>query len=380
MSLQQYLGFLSDATRVGSFRRAIEGSVGAGDVVLDLGTGLGTYALFAAGRGARVIAVEPDPIIDLARQLAAKNGLADRISFLHGRLEELEPPERANVLVFEDFSADLFEPATSALLEDARTRWLHPEARAIPRRVRLLAAPASCETLHRTLTSWGRERPFGLDTSPVVELLLNRMHRVSVEPAALLAEPEELGGLDPLGAESRALKAQPCWVAARSGELHGLLVWIDLELADGVVFSNQPSGDSRGWDQLFLPLVEPVAVAAGATVAARMATLGPARGGPQWWTWRVRVDDRDQEMNTFNGVPLSRERLVRARIDRRPRLSPRGQLRLAALQLMDGNWTVEELARELRERYPERLTTDAEALRVVALELDAVGEIPTAGA
>lgn len=380
MSLQRYLGFLSDAARVADFRRAIERSVSAGDVVLDLGTGLGTYALFAAGRGARVIAVEPDPIIDLAQQLAAKNGMADRITFLHGRLEELDPPERASVLVFEDFSADLFDPATSALLEVARTRWLGPEARAIPRRVRLMAAPASCEAQHRELTSWRRERPFGLDTSPVAELLLNRMHRVSVDPAALLAEPEELGRLDPIGAGRQALNAEACWVATRSGELNGLLVWIDLELADGVVFSNQPSGGSRGWDQLFLPLGGPVSVAAGATIAARVATLGPARAGPQWWTWRVRVDDVDQEMNTFKGMPLSMQRLMQARLDRRPHLSTRGQLRMAALQLMDGSRTVEQLARELRARFPDRLATDADALRIVSLELDAVGETPTAGA
>ncbi|MGD2152256.1 MAG: hypothetical protein PVG79_03250, partial [Gemmatimonadales bacterium] len=67
MSTVDYLHFLADTPRVDAFRRAIEASVAPGQLVLDLGTGIGTYAMFAARAGARVLAVEHEPVIDVAR-------------------------------------------------------------------------------------------------------------------------------------------------------------------------------------------------------------------------------------------------------------------------------------------------------------------------
>lgn len=369
MSLQDYLGFLADERRVHAFRRAIAETVRPGDVVLDVGTGLGTYALFAAACGARVVAVEPDPVVEMARQLAEANGLADRITFLTGTVQELEPPQRADVVVFEDFSAYLFDRATAELLNDVRARWLRPQARAIPREMRLLGAPVTHRAVHDALKSWEDERPFELDLSPVAESLLNQMHRVACEEAALLAEPAMLACLDVVGESSHSLDVASTWSSARAAELHGLLIWIDLELPGGVVYSNRPTGRSQGWDQMFLPLREAVPVHSGDAIEARVATLGPGRDRPLWWRWRVRVGDTEQEMDTFRAAPLSRERLQRARLDQRLRLSAGGRLRVTALELCDGSRTLEDVARELRERYPERLATEAEALRYVSRQL-----------
>ncbi len=141
MAIIDYLNFLADAPRVEAFRRAIAEVVTPDKVVLDLGTGIGTYALFAARAGARVYAVEVGPAIDVARELAVENGLAERIEFLRGRAERLQPPRRADVLVFEDFAPHLFAPETAELLEEIGRRWLTPGAVAIPRRIRVLLGP-----------------------------------------------------------------------------------------------------------------------------------------------------------------------------------------------------------------------------------------------
>ncbi len=104
MRAVDYLQLLADDPRVDAFREAIESVVRPGQIVLDLGTGIGTYAMFAARAGATVYAVDGNPVIEIARQLAADNGLAERITFLEGWATDLEPPERADILVFEDYA------------------------------------------------------------------------------------------------------------------------------------------------------------------------------------------------------------------------------------------------------------------------------------
>jgi hypothetical protein len=371
MSVLDYLNFLADAPRVEAFRRAIERAASPGQVVLDLGTGIGTYAMFAAQAGARVLAVEAEPVVEIARELAVDNGLADRITFLKGRLQDLEPPERAHVLVFEDYSPSLFHEETARLLDDVRERWLEPSARAIPRYLRASLAPVCCPETYGSIARWNGDQAYGLDISRFSGQMLNDLHHASWGSDVLLAEPVEIGRADPLSTEAFGLDAAASWQVGRDCELHGLGLWIDLELADGVTFSNGPSGRSTGWDQVLLPLGEPVQVRAGETVEARVMTLGPAPREPKWWSWRVRAGGAEQEMNTFRGLPLSLSRLRQASLDHRPALGPRGQVRRATLDLMDGRHTVAEIARELMERFPQFLSSESEAYRALARELEA---------
>jgi len=61
-----------------------------GDKVLEVGTGLGTYAFFAAQAGAgHVWAVDRDPVIHAAAMVCKTNGLHDRITFLRGDICEV---------------------------------------------------------------------------------------------------------------------------------------------------------------------------------------------------------------------------------------------------------------------------------------------------
>lgn len=370
MSTLDYRDFLADAPRVEAFRRGIEATVRAGDVVLDLGTGLGTYGMFAARAGARVVAVDPAPVIEVARSLARDNGLADRMTFLRGPVEELDPPEPADVLIFEDFAPYLYQPDTARTLSTVRDRWLRPGARSVPRRIRAMLAPVSCVETYRAIAPWADDDAFGLDVRRFRRQLLNGLHTVCWHPEVLLAEPAEAGGFDPLRPEHLKLSASAEWTATRAGELHGLGLWIDLELADGVTFSNRPTGRSTGWDQRLLPLLEPVAVEPGDAIQAAVRTLGPGPGEPDWWSWRVRAGGGEpQELDTFRGSPLSLDRLRRARLDHRPRLGRRGRIRRAILELVDGERTLAEIARGLRERFPDEMSSDKQALRAVAREL-----------
>ncbi|MGD2154339.1 MAG: hypothetical protein PVG79_13805, partial [Gemmatimonadales bacterium] len=301
----------------------------------------------------------------------------ERITFLHGRTERLTPPGRADVLVFEDFAPHLYHPETAEILLDVKARWLSPGAASIPRSIRLLAAPVCCPETYAALTPWPDGAAYGLQVGRLSGDLLNQPQPAAWRPGVLLGEPTVLAREEPLALDSFGLDREVRWAATRAGELHGIGLWIDLELADGVVYSNAPSGSSGGWGQQLLPLVEPLRVEPGDEVVARVMTLGPSPQQPEWWSWRVTAPSGEREGNTFRGTPLSSARLRAARLDGGLRLTTRGRQSRAMLELMDGSRTLAEIARELLARYPD-LGGEREVYRLVARELDAARAEPSA--
>jgi predicted RNA methylase len=119
---------LIDEARTAAFESAIKSTVRRGDVVVDMGTGSGVLAMFAARAGARrVYAVEGDErnIQHLNATLAA-NGLQDRVVILAGDATTIDLPESVDVIVGEMVATGLIEesqiPASNNMLRFRNTR------------------------------------------------------------------------------------------------------------------------------------------------------------------------------------------------------------------------------------------------------------------
>ena len=99
-NLGAFYEMMTDPVRVAVYEPAIRAVVGPGDHVVDIGAGLGMMTFIALEAGAEhVWAVETNPLIDVARQVAAANGLSDRITFVHGDARQLSLPRPADVLL-----------------------------------------------------------------------------------------------------------------------------------------------------------------------------------------------------------------------------------------------------------------------------------------
>merc|ERR1719379_2017784 len=72
-------------------------------VVLDVGAGTGILSLFAAKAGAKqCIGIECSDIIHFAKKIALDNGFGDRITYVHGKCEEVTlPVEKVDIIVSE---------------------------------------------------------------------------------------------------------------------------------------------------------------------------------------------------------------------------------------------------------------------------------------
>ena len=104
-SIYDHIGMLRDFERMSAYHDAIKMNAEQhfrGKVVLDIGTGTGILAIWAAQAGARAVyAVEATGVAKHAQAMVAAHGLQDRVTVLRGTMEELELPEKVDVIVSE---------------------------------------------------------------------------------------------------------------------------------------------------------------------------------------------------------------------------------------------------------------------------------------
>jgi protein arginine N-methyltransferase 1 len=94
-STRAFGSMIADTVRMRAYTAALRAAVKPGDVVLDIGTGTGIFALLACQYGAsKVYAIEPNDNIQVARKLARENGFQDRIEFIQDLSTKVDLPER----------------------------------------------------------------------------------------------------------------------------------------------------------------------------------------------------------------------------------------------------------------------------------------------
>jgi protein arginine N-methyltransferase 1 len=99
--LQYHVPMLLDQHRMDAFQEAIAGVVRPGMHVLDLGTGTGVLSYFAARQGARVTAVEREPIVLAAARTALADTGADQITLVHADARDYVPSEPVDLVICE---------------------------------------------------------------------------------------------------------------------------------------------------------------------------------------------------------------------------------------------------------------------------------------
>src|SRR5262245_21451987 len=101
-SVAMYGRMIRDSARTDAYAEALRRLVKPDSIVLDIGAGTGIFSLLACRFGARrVYAVEPADAIQIAREIAAANGYADRIEFIQKLSTEITLPEQADVIIYD---------------------------------------------------------------------------------------------------------------------------------------------------------------------------------------------------------------------------------------------------------------------------------------
>lgn len=370
-SLSDYGGMIADNARFGAYSKAIAKAVKPGDAVLEIGCGPGIFAFLACRAGARrVYAIESEDVVQIARQLAAANGLADRIEFIQGDSRTVKLPEQVNVIVSDLRGAlPLYRQAIPSI-EDARQRFLAAGGILIPQRDILKVALIEAKRYYSRLRAPWQKSVRHMDLSASLSLVLNEFHSSRFKSEQLLTEPQAWCTLDyTVGTPARA-SAELKLRALRNGTAHGVCVWFDAHLLEGIGFSSQPEGGTTVYPQAFFPWLEAVPVAEGQEIQVRLHA--DLVGDDYVWSWTTNIPSRDGappihfEQSTFHGANFSPRFLKCHAADFTPALSDEGLADLFLLQSMNGQTPLQEIAESAATRFPQVFVAPAGAFRRAA--------------
>lgn len=260
--LRTHLEMLNDRTRCLAYQRAVE-SVVRDKIVLDVGCGTGILSFFAARAGARlVLAVDMD-IPPGAEDVARNNGLADRVQFFRGRLQDIElPVDSVDVIVSEWMGGVLLMEDMLPVVLYARDRWLKPGGILLPDRARLFLAPL--------------DDVAGLSSKrfPTLRETISSQMWVSViDPTRFLAEPSCIIDLDLNTVQEPDVKSYEtlfCFDLNEAGILNGFGLWFDVlfnQTKPPVTLSTAPWLPPTHWAQALWILPVDIDVSPGDEVS-----------------------------------------------------------------------------------------------------------------
>ena len=366
-NLPAYLWMVTDAQRVDAYARALQSVITPESFVIEIGTGIGVFAVMARRMGARrVVAIEPDDAIAVAKMVAADNGDTG-IEFFQGLSTDVSFSEKADVVV-SDLRGVL--PLYAGHLQsviDARQRLLAPGGALIPAADTLYAAVVEVPERYEELTP-----RFSADGSVKLDVLrrfmTNTWEKRRVNPEQLLTRPAAWATINYRAITGEDVGGTVRLRAERDGTAHGLAVWFDATLVDGVDFSNAPDHPELVYGSAFFPWSDPVDVRQNDEICVRI----DARlvGGEYLWRWdsEVRAADSSSQpkarfqQSTFYGAPLMPGQLAKGDASRLPSLTEDGQIEGFILRSMDGATLNADIARSLMERFPLRFVRYNDAL------------------
>lgn len=311
-SLNVQKNMLQDRRRNEKFKEAIFKTVKKGDVVIDLGTGTGILAIWAAQAGAkRVFAIEETDVAEAAEAVVRENGFGEVITVIRANSSEVCLPERADVLVGEVVGHFLFEEGIVEAIAGARDALLKPQAKIIPSAARVSLAPVELGDAFTEISYWDTWEDPRLTS--IRGRAANSAYVETVHPSNVLADPALLFDVNFTSAQPGALKAEAVFKVTRPGVIDGLAGWFELQLGPDIRLGTGPWDEPTHWQQCVFPLQSPFPVGGGDTVSCSFS-VEPFAPGCEWhWTLAGGTDGLRREEHSLSVTYGQDARLLKER-------------------------------------------------------------------
>ena len=299
---------LQDIVRTEAYEKSISAVVKPQHSVLDFGCGSGVLSMFAArAKASKVIAVDRSPFIKNAQNIAIANGFTN-IAFYHDDHESLQLDDKVDVIVSEWMGHCLFYEAMLEPLLTLRDRYLAKGGIMIPAQVSLHVGLVVDEDVLEDLC-FLRERPYGLDFSPIAQVPFQQSDLVALEPESMLESIANMGTLDmhTITKTSTPRVFTATLIPSEKTEIFALCGWFSAQLSAGVQFSTGPNDIPTHWDQILFPLPEPFTVDPSRELTITLSAQTEQVGKEQFWCWSI--SDGEKSL-TVNEQQLQKQALV----------------------------------------------------------------------
>ena len=359
-----------DDHRNGFYRRALEQVIGPESVVMDLGAGLGILGFIAASLGAKkVLLVEPETNQAAARQIAAENGLENKVEFIASTAEQLLSEVKVDVITSVFTGNFLLEEDLLPSLFRARDRFLKPAGSLIPDRAVMVVVPVSMNDFYdKHINQWA-DGSQGIKHEAMLPLARNSLYFDSFGTGDFtpLATPKEIRSLDFHTATVADCHEEVSFRIRKQAQIEGFLCWFDARMGNEWL-STSPTAPKTHWSQVFMP-VNRLELDAETIVSLRID-----RSEFGEWHWRFSTAQGSQQHSSFLSVPTTVNELRRRSENYRPALSAKGRAGQFVLSQFGEQSTVSEIALELQVGFPGLFADEPAAIRFVQEIVGSFGE------
>ncbi len=293
-SMRSQKVMLEDMVRMKAYHSAIfknKSEMIKDKVVLDVGTGTGVLAVWAAKAGAKkVYAVDASNAAKLARQLVESSSLSDVVTIFNSKIEEVEIPEPVDVIVSEWMGSLLLKESMFDSVAYARDKWLKPSGLMLPSHASIfigLYTPTSDDDhtdfvrakFETEMTEW-KETVLNLQRLDVdyssftdqfeqdlSDYFLKNAIRVNyLSTNNLASEPQQVldfdcATIDPTTLVEFSKDFQ--FTVNKHAEIKGFLGWFTTDFPNGVILDTGIGENYNHWGQQLYPLKESFKVAPG---------------------------------------------------------------------------------------------------------------------
>ncbi|MCR9122571.1 MAG: methyltransferase domain-containing protein [Phyllobacteriaceae bacterium] len=251
--LMMHQVMLGDRRRLDAYRRAIAASVRPGDVVIDVGAGTLALSLLALDAGAgHVHAIEADPAMAaVALEVAAENGLTDRVSVICGDARSVQLPSAADVIVSEMMGNLGPEEEMAQIVKGVAERCLKPGGRVVPGR--LVTAIQAIGLDGEGWGVWAEPVPGYSMRSVLGHAPKGGQFHFFARPPALFSDALPVAD-STLGQNAQMPAGRHRLATTRDGDLHAIAMHFTAHLAPDVTLSNFPSYPGSNWAVWLWPL------------------------------------------------------------------------------------------------------------------------------
>ena len=302
MRIDYHRTLIADTVRNRGFFAALKAAIVPGkSVVADIGAGTGLLGLMASKLGAKsVYLFETAEVAGVAERILKANG-AKNCQLIPCHSTHFVDRLEADVIVSETLGNYALEENIIATLNDARKRFLRPGGIVMPGSITQYVAPVVSARFDRELRAWERIGE-GLDFSYAQAMSFNNVYVRSISMRDLLDNGTCALAWDTIDLrrqEKNTRRGETQWTLKHDQTIHGFACWWTAELTPGIALSTAPDAPRTHWEQLYFPLLAPIAVGAGQSVRVMLKSRSSEEGGTHLAWTAVHLDGRGKEIGRY---------------------------------------------------------------------------------
>ncbi|XP_046889130.1 protein arginine N-methyltransferase 8-B [Hypomesus transpacificus] len=270
---------LKDEVRTLTYRNAMYHNkhVFKDKVVLDVGSGTGILAMFAAKAGAKhVYGIECSSISEYSERIIKSNHLDSVITIFNGKVEEVElPVEEVDIIISEWMGYSLFYESMLNTVIFARDKWLKPGGLMFPDRAALYVVAIEDRQYKDFKIHWW-ENVYGFDMTCIRNVAMKEPLVDIVDSKHVVTNSCLVKEIDiyTVKTEDLSFTSAFCLQINRNDYVHALVTYFNIEFTKchkKTGFSTAPDAPYTHWKQTVFYLEDYLTVRRGEEIIGSIA-------------------------------------------------------------------------------------------------------------